>query len=336
MDEKKYLVITSIAAPNQALKELAAGSIEKGFKFIVIGDEASPPGFNIEGCDFYSINRQLEISTFADVCPARHYARKNIGYLLAMTGGASVIVETDDDNLPYPEFWSNRQIQQNVSLCENSGWVNIYSYFSDSNIWPRGFPLEYLKEKPADYDPLKQVTINCPIQQNLADDNPDVDAVYRLLFDLPEKFRKDRQVALGKGSFCPFNSQNTTWFPQAYKLMYLPAYCSFRMTDIWRSFIAQRIAQENNWPVLFGPPTMYQIRNEHNLLKDFADEVPGYLNNDQICTELQQLKLKQGQENIDNNLRTCYDKLVDMTLVGKEELKLLEVWLKEINKIYSR
>jgi len=335
MNEKIYLVVTSIAAPNQALKELAKGSIENGYKFIVIGDEPSPEDFSLEGCDFYSLSQQLEMSTFADICPTRHYARKNIGYLLAMAGGASVIIETDDDNLPYPDFWSKRQMQQQVSLYENAGWVNVYSYFTDSNIWPRGFPLECLKEKPQDFDSLKPVTLDCPIQQYLADDNPDVDAVYRLLFHLPEKFRKDRQIAIGKTAFCPFNSQNTTWFPQAYKLMYLPAYCSFRMTDIWRSFIAQRIAQENNWPILFGQPTMYQVRNVHNLLKDFADEVPGYLNNNRICDQLQKLNLKPGQDNIDDNLRLCYDKLVDMSLVGAEELKLLEVWLKEINKIYS-
>ncbi|MHC4265647.1 MAG: STELLO glycosyltransferase family protein, partial [Planctomycetota bacterium] len=68
-----------------------------------------------------------------------------------------------------------------------------------------------------------------------ADDNPDVDAVYRLTQRLPLTFRKDRRLALGNGSKCPFNSQNTTWFPDAYPLLYLPAYCSFRMTDIWRS-----------------------------------------------------------------------------------------------------
>lgn len=335
MNENIYLVVTSIAAPNEALRALAAGAVENGYKFVVIGDQASPEKFDLDGCDFYSLNRQLEISEFAKICPKHHYARKNIGYLLAMAGGASVIIETDDDNLPYPDFWAKRSLQQTVRLCQNDGWVNVYSYFSDSKIWPRGFPLTGLKTKPQDYELLEQQKADCPIQQYLADDNPDVDAVYRLLFPLPQKFKKAQAVALGKESFCPFNSQNTTWFPSAYKLMYLPAYCSFRMTDIWRSFIAQRIAQENAWPILFAAATMYQQRNEHNLLKDFADEVPGYLNNDKICTELQKLNLKQGSGNIDDNLRICYDKLIEMKLVAAEELKLLEVWLGEVNKIYG-
>ena len=55
-----------------------------------------------------------------------------------------------------------------------------------------------------------------------------------------------------------------------YPLLYLPAYCSFRMTDIWRSFVAQRIAWENGWRLLFHGPTMEQERNVHDLMKDFA------------------------------------------------------------------
>ena len=76
--------------------------------------------------------------------------------------------------------------------------------------------------------------------------------------------------------------------------MYLPAYCSFRMTDIWRSFIAQRIAWENDWYVLFHGPVMHQVRNAHNLLKDFEDEIAGYLNNARICHELESLDLNNN------------------------------------------
>ena len=47
------------------------------------------------------------------------------------------------------------------------------------------------------------------------------------------------------------------------------------MTDIWRSFVAQRIAWTNNWSVLFDEPTVWQERNEHDLMRDFRDEVPG-------------------------------------------------------------
>ena len=68
------------------------------------------------------------------------------------------------------------------------------------------------------------------------------------------------------------------------------------MTDIWRSFIAQRIAWENNWHVLFHAPTVWQERNAHNLMRDFADEIPGYLHNRSIGDALERLDLAASKD----------------------------------------
>jgi hypothetical protein len=211
--------------------------------------------------------------------------------------------------------------------------MNAYKYFTDEPIWPRGLHLEAVKSPIPDFESLKVGETDCPIQQGLANENPDVDAIYRLIGKLPLSFRSDRQIALGHGTWCPFNSQNTTWWPDAFGLLYLPSYCSFRMTDIWRSFVAQRIAWENKWSILFSPATVWQERNEHNLMKDFEDEVPGYLNNAKICQALESLKLKPGIENIASNQKKCYEKLVELSVVGKEELPLIEAWNSDLKKI---
>jgi hypothetical protein len=134
-------------------------------------------------------------------------------------------------------------------------------------------------------------------------------------------------------SWCPFNSQNTSWWPQAYPLLYLPAHCSFRMTDIWRSFVAQRIAWANDWGILFHEPTVWQDRNEHNLMRDFADEVPGYLHNREMGAALAALELKPGVEHLGDNLRSCYETLVRRGWVGEAELPLLEAWLADLSAI---
>lgn len=334
MKEKISVVVTSIAgSENKTLQTIAKGCSQRDYDFIVIGDEASPADFHIDGCDFYSLDRQKQTNLkFAQNCPTKHYARKNIGYLLAIKNGASIIIETDDDNVPDQSFWENRQRNQNVPILENQGWVNMYCYFTDANIWPRGFPLEHLQNDSPAFDSLTSRNIDCPIQQGLADNNPDVDAIYRLVMPLPQNFR-DLRIALAKGSWCSFSSQNTTWWPDAYQLLYLPAYCSFRMTDIWRSFIAQKIAHLNDWAILFHEPTVTQERNEHDLLKDFNDEIPGYLNNSKICQALDALPLKPGAESIAENLKICYEKLISMSLVGKEELQLLDAWLEDIKQL---
>jgi hypothetical protein len=172
-----------------------------------------------------------------------------------------------------------------------------------------------------------------PVQQGLADDNPDVDAVFRLVNVLPLKFKKNPSVALGKKTWCPFNSQNTRWYKMAFPLMYLPTYCSFRMTDIWRSFIAQRIFAENNWKVLFHKATVYQKRNEHNLLKDFSEEIPGYINNSSIISELEKLNLKEGEKFLCDNLLKCYDALIRLKLVEEKEIDLLYSWISDAKVI---
>ncbi|MDT4896041.1 MAG: hypothetical protein QOH25_1118 [Acidobacteriota bacterium] len=334
MKNKTALIVTSIAPPNAVLRTLAEGCLEQGIEFIVIGDEPSPKDFQLEGCRFYGLAEQRELGfSFALKCPTRHYARKNIGYLLAMRDGASMIIETDDDNHPTQEFWEERSRLQSVSTISNAGWVNVYRYFTDANIWPRGLPLDRIQTIIPGFESLAQVEVDCPIQQGLADENPDVDAIYRLALPLPQSFRKDRRVALRSGSWSPFNSQNTTWWRDAFPLLYLPAYCSFRMTDIWRSFVAQRISWANDWGILYHEPTVWQERNEHNLMRDFRDEVPGYLNNTAICEALDKLSLQLGLDHLNANLRLCYEELVRMGLVGEQELDLVEAWMADLKEI---
>lgn len=331
--EHTFLVITSIAdQEHPVLNHFAKACAEHNVPFIVIGDTKSPQRFEIPGCDFYSVEVQKKLNfQLAKSLPVKHYARKNLGYLIAISKGAKVIIETDDDNLPFSSFWEEREKNLTAHLVKNEEWVNVYKYFSDVLIWPRGFALEFLqKSLPA---LPEMVEICCPIQQGLADKNPDVDAIYRLILPLPISFNKANSVALGENAYCPFNSQNTTWFDEAFPLLYLPTYCSFRMTDIWRSFVAQRIGWTCGWPILFHQSTVWQERNEHNLMHDFKDEISGYSNNAQIMEALNALDLKGGKENISQNLKICYQKLIEMDLVAVQEIDLLNDWIADMETI---
>lgn len=332
--ENTFLIITSIAnQEHPVLKQFAEETSKHSIPFIVIGDTKSPKEFNLAGCDFYSIERQQTLKfQLAKTLPFKHYARKNLGYLIAISKGAEIIIETDDDNLPLEGFWDNRTKQVNAHLLSSKGWVNVYKYFTEVHIWPRGFALENIQDELPALD--NRVLIDCPIQQGLADENPDVDAIYRLTLPLPIIFNKANSIALGNNSLCPINSQNTTWFKEAFPLLYLPSYCSFRMTDIWRSFVAQRIAWTCGWPVLFHQSTVWQERNAHNLMNDFRDEISGYNNNAQIVKSLKELDLKEGTENIPANMLLCYKKLIELELVGADEMNLLKAWLHDIYKNY--
>jgi len=105
------------------------------------------------------------------------------------------------------------------------------------------------------------------------------------------------------------------------------------MTDIWRSFVAQRVAWENGWSILFREATVTQDRNDHDLMEDFTDEVVGYEKNRAIGERLQALELDAGAENIGRNMRNCYNALVEDGFVGKDELILLDAWLEDLDRI---
>jgi hypothetical protein len=329
------LVITSISPPNNVLKDYAREVGRRDIPFLLIGDRSSPADFTLAGCDFWSIERQKTLPfRLAGIIPEKHYARKNLGYLQAIQMGVETIIETDDDNFARSGFWEPREFLKSACKVEGTGWINVYKYFTDAHIWPRGYPLEHL-HNPLPFLETHQQKLTCPIQQGLADENPDLDAVYRMTYPLPFSFRKGVDVAIGDRQWCPFNSQNTTWFKEAFPLLYLPSFCSFRMTDIWRSFVAQRIGWANGWHILFHSATVWQERNEHNLLKDFSDEIPGYLNNASICKTLENLTLLPGSGNILTNIVTCYVCLIDMQLIGKDELPLLRAWIEDIKMIWA-
>jgi hypothetical protein len=327
------VVITSINSPTKALKDIA--SVEDFHShFIVIGDTKSPETFSLNGCEYYSVDDQRKlIHKLAGIAPTKHYARKNIGYLEAIAKGSEIIVETDDDNIPMENFWAPREREFTSPIATGGKWYNAYNNFTDGPIWPRGLPLEDVKSARQSNFEFSEARVDSPIQQGLANDDPDVDAVYRFLFELPVKFDTGKTVSLAKGVWCPFNSQNTTWWRDAFPLMYLPFNCSWRVCDIWRSLIAQRIGWECGWTLSFHSPSVYQDRNEHDLLRDFAEEVPGYLNNNAIAQKLLELNLLPGTSKLLENLSRCYEMLIAEGLVGEEERSLLSAWSHDIESL---
>ena len=333
MDASTALVITSIASPNAVLRRYAQGCQERGMPFILIGDRSSPPDFQLEGCAYFGLDAQTEMPfALAKLLPERHYARKNLGYLEAIRRGATTIVETDDDNAPTDAFWAPRTQQVMAEPVAEPGWVNVYRHFSDERIWPRGFALERLQDPVPGVAPA--ASRNCPVQQGLADGDPDVDAIYRLTGLLPVNFSKRAHpVSLPPGSWCPFNSQNTTWFAAAFPLLYLPAYCSFRMTDIWRSFVALRIMHANDWQLLFHNATVWQDRNAHDLMRDMGDELVGYRNNLRVVERLAELEIVPGSAHLLTNLRACYSVFIDMGLVDAAERPLLDAWCTDMERL---
>lgn len=312
-----YCVVTTIQNPTKAIEKLYD---KFGNNLIIVADKKTPTGWG-----YKSITPMRE--TIKPYLPNNHYAKKNLGYMEAIRNKATLIYDTDDDNIPN-EKWKIRtpHVQANESL--GKGWYNVYEVFSDRIIWPRGFSLRELRKVAS--AGLEKFRISS-IQQGLADGEPDVDAIWRLVINRPHAFVIKKSVYVQAQTWCPFNSQSTWWFPQAYPLMYLPVNASFRMTDIWRSFVAQRCLWELGEGVTFHSPSeVFQDRNEHNLMADFRDEIPGYLENDFIVEILSDLILKGS---VCENLLACYQELVYREILPVEELTSVKAWIKDYENI---
>ena len=335
--KKVSLVLTTINKVSKNILNIEKRCQKKNWEFQVIGDKKTPKNFKLNYGIFYSLSDQYKLGlNYTKKSLVNSYARKNVAYLMSIKNGADIIIETDDDNYPLNNFFKERSLVHKFYQVKNKGWINIYDIFKrdKSLIWPRGLPLsEILKKKKFKFKLKKN---KCFIQQGLCNLNPDVDAIFRLINDqINVKFKSNLKIGISNNSITAFNSQNTTWFKEAFSLLYLPSTCTMRATDIWRSFVAQRIMWENDWYLLYHDATVWQERNVHDLMKDFKDEIPGYLNNDRIVKTLEDLNIKSGEQFLGENVLKCYQAFVDMELVGQEEIKLIHAWNEDLDKLIS-
>lgn len=317
---KRSVVITTInGIEGTALSDFAS---RDNLQLIIAGDTKTPESYGELNCEFISVNRQKELfPELFEAIPFRHYSRKNFGYLYAMSQGQSVIFESDDDNYPYADWFTIPDTAVEVDVLTGLKFPNVYTLFTDEHIWPRGFPLDRITTKE-EYALEKKKT-NVMVWQSLVDGDADVDAIYRLTNGKEIEFVKNKMVVLDRGVVSAFNTQNTAWFKTAYDLMYLPHTVSFRYTDILRSFVAQYGIWARNGQVGFVSPNAKQIRNAHNYLHDFADEVSMYTSFYAVIEALDNCQLSGGP----NDLLIMYQALEKIGVVKPEEIKTVQLWL---------
>jgi len=327
MNSKICGVITSINNPTPAIEKFADMD---GLTLVVVGDKKTPRDWNYNGVTYLSVEKQMDVSPkLAEGLPWNHYARKMIGYIWAIKNTqCDIVYDTDDDNIP-KKNWMVPNFADHYNYVNAKDYVNIYQHFSDKHIWPRGFPLSLIRnEYYSVFNNMTTHNLEVGIWQSLADGDPDVDAIYRLVSNEACIFNENEPVVLGEGSICPFNSQNTFFSREAFPLLYIPSTVTFRFCDILRGLIAQPILWTLGLHLGFTKATVFQERNAHNYFHDFISEVPMYLNVEQVISSV--VKRVSARFSCAENLAMSYEALLDLKIVEKSELELVEKWLESL------
>lgn len=321
---KKCIVITTINKPTEQI--LYYTNIPD-WKLIVVGDsKTEDSNYKKLNCIYLGLEEQKNLfPSFYDKIPLKSYTRKMFGYLYAIKNNYSVIYDTDDDNVFLGDI-NNFNIKRPIKSCSQTGFVNLYKIFTREHIWPRGIPPDHqsinIEPKLSDLN----LNMDYAIIQGLVNNDPDVDAYYRININNSEFiFEKDcgYDIILDKYAVCPFNTQNTFWIePSMFYALYLPTTVSFRYTDILRGFVALFQLWKKNKTIKFTLPTAFQKRNEHDLQKDYESEVSMYETANKVIDLL--------STNPNYTIYEIYLILAENKIVDKSELDVLNEWMKLI------
>ncbi|MFL6529632.1 MAG: STELLO glycosyltransferase family protein, partial [Chthoniobacterales bacterium] len=122
--------------------------------------------------------------------------------------------------------------------------------------------------------------------------------------------------------------QNTLFVRELFPLLYLPAFVTFRFTDILRGLVAQPIAWAAGYRLGFTSATVVQERNPHDYLKDFELEIPCYLLAQRVADTVSAAVRETAS--VSDNLHNAYEALLTAGIVQRDELRLLSAWLEDV------
>ena len=327
MNHKKWVVITTINSPNPRVLEF----IELGYKVLVVGDKKTPITWETFDERIVYLNYSHQEETYpalSAIIGSNTYARKNLGYLFALQNGAEIIWETDDDTFPLRNLTDplSALSMERYFTSEDGVW-NPYSHFlPNTNIWPRGYPLERISKS---FDPpqlqIENDLSSVDVLQTLVNNEPDVDAIYRLTVNSsPITFpQRDGAVRIKKG-ITPGNTQSTFWLTKkSFKSIYFPVTVNSRFADILKLYLTQ---VNNN--LLYAGFLVEQFRTPHNYMIDFNDEIEMYKNLDSLCSFV--LSQKEGI-----SLTKMYSELTLLGICDSHEIEVLKLFEEELNAIFG-
>jgi hypothetical protein len=223
--------------------------------------------------------------------------RRNVAILKACAMGCDTIITIDDDNfLSTPNYLGchgHLTRHQEVDIVHSSDqWFNICDTLIERNnrtFFPRGYPAAPRAVECAPEQGFGRDTLRSVVNAGFWLGDPDIDAVTRLAAPIDVTgYRRDGVFGLARGTWAPFNSQNTALAREVIPAYFLSPRIG-RYDDIWASYIVQRVAETMGDAITFGLPLVTQERNPHDLFRDFELEKFGYELCDSFCSWLREI-----------------------------------------------
>lgn len=175
----------------------------------------------------------------------------------------------------------------------------IFMGASHHDSWPRGFPIDELPNNfvkglldTTEVGDLSYSSIG--VIQSLCNGDPDTDAVFRMTRPGSTNFTFERSakslsLLIPSNAYSPYNAQATTHLYNAFWGLYLPITVPGRVTDIWRSYITQRIMKDVGLHVMYTPPIVRHERSAHDYLSDFVAESDLYDKTTKLSSDASEL-----------------------------------------------
>lgn len=275
----KAIVTTTINPPTEAVQRYDA---MEDWELIVIGDLKTPGDYRLNRGTYVGPAEQEKYDPeLSKAIGWNCIQRRNFGILLAYEMGADVIALIDDDNIPLPGWGTNvlagSEAEVNFYECTLEAFDPI-GVTNHSNLWHRGYPLELLTRR--EYGEPTRRRIKVDVDAGFWNGDPDIDAICRLEH-APECDFDPRLFPLAGGSMAPFNSQNTMLSRRVVPYYFLYPHVG-RMDDIWAAYYVQA----HGFHAVFSKASVYQDRNEHDLMRDLRAEIVGYTNNLALIADL--------------------------------------------------
>lgn len=287
---KKAIVTTTINSPTEATLRFAKIAQRDDWNFIIVGDTKTPHNEYLELSNIFPnvkyLTPEYQQETYPEISELigwKTIQRRNIGFIEAYATDNQVIASVDDDNLPNNDWGKNCLIGQTIEVDIYKPKIGIFDPLSitkDNYIWHRGFPIQYLKQRH-NIEYKGKTTRIVLIQADLWNGDPDIDAMARLSLSPIVKY-SDITEPYCSDVISPFNSQNTFFHRKV-----IPFYAVLpfvgRMDDIWGGYIAQKYFPNS---LIYSPASVYQDRNQQDLITNLENEIIGYRNTVKLVNDL--------------------------------------------------